>query len=98
MLKKLAVFGSSVAPCEGTQHGVHERGTDRAFNLSLEHSTRPHRLGSALNPHVHFHRVVIGVFDPAGGVVFKEATGFDESLRRRVGARPSEWPLWGQCL
>ena len=40
-----------------------------------------HRFGSTLNPHLHFHCVVIdGVFDSAaaGGVVFHAATGLDE--------------------
>ena len=39
-----------------------------------------HRFGSTLNPHLHFHCVVIdGVFasDPAGGVIFHAATGLD---------------------
>jgi hypothetical protein len=37
-----------------------------------------HRFGSTLNPHLHFHCVVIdGVFDAAaaGGVIFRAATG-----------------------
>ena len=39
-----------------------------------------HRFGSSLNPHLHFHCVVIdGVFDSAttGGVIFSAATGLD---------------------
>jgi hypothetical protein len=39
-----------------------------------------HRFGSTLNPHLHFHCVVIdGVFDAgtAGGVVFHAAAGLD---------------------
>jgi hypothetical protein len=39
-----------------------------------------HRFGSSLNAHLHFHCVVIGgVFEPApaGGVVFRAATGLD---------------------
>jgi DNA-directed RNA polymerase subunit RPC12/RpoP len=39
-----------------------------------------HRFGSALNPHLHFHCVVIdGVFDAAarGAVIFHAATGLD---------------------
>lgn len=37
-----------------------------------------HRFGSTLNPHLHFHCVVIdGVFEPTamGGVVFRAARG-----------------------
>jgi hypothetical protein len=54
-----------------------------------------HRFGSTLNPHLHFHCVVIdGVFDSAttGGVIFSAATGVDanaiaqvqECVRRRL--------------
>jgi hypothetical protein len=54
-----------------------------------------HRFGSTLNPHLHFHCVVIdGVFDSAaaGGVIFHAATGLDanaiaavqECVRRRL--------------
>ncbi len=54
-----------------------------------------HRFGSTLNPHLHFHCVVIdGVFDAAaaGGVVFHAASGLDantiaavqECVRRRL--------------
>lgn len=54
-----------------------------------------HRFGSTLNAHLHFHCVVIdGVFEPepAGGVIFRAATGLDanaiaqvqEQVRRRL--------------
>ena len=54
-----------------------------------------HRFGSALNPHLHFHCVVLdGVFAsaPTGGVAFHPATGIDAAaiaavqatLRRRL--------------
>ena len=54
-----------------------------------------HRFGSTLNPHLHFHCVVIdGVFDAAaaGGVLFHAASGLDantiaavqECVRRRL--------------
>ena len=54
-----------------------------------------HRFGSALNPHLHFHCVVLdGVFAsaPTGGVVFHAATGIDApaiaavqaTIRRRL--------------
>jgi hypothetical protein len=54
-----------------------------------------HRFGSSLNPHLHFHCVVIdGVFEPepAGGVIFRAATGLaanaiaqvHEQVRRRL--------------
>jgi hypothetical protein len=55
-----------------------------------------HRFGSTLNPHLHFHCVVIdGVFEPApaGAVVFREATGLDAQAFADVGAR--EQPLPG---
>jgi len=47
-----------------------------------------HRFGPALNPHLHFHCVVIdGMFDvaAAGGVIFTAATGV-EGHRHRPGA------------
>ena len=46
-----------------------------------------HRFGSTLNDHLHFHCVVIdGVFtpDPARGVTFHAATGFDERAIAQV--------------
>jgi len=54
-----------------------------------------HRFGSSLNPHLHFHCVVIDdVFEPepAGGVIFRAATELDanaiaqvqEQVRRRL--------------
>jgi hypothetical protein len=46
-----------------------------------------HRFGSTLNPHQHFHCVVIdGVFEPASanGVVFHAATGADATAIARV--------------
>jgi len=49
-----------------------------------------HRFGAALNPHLHFHCVVLdGVFAPApaGGVVFHEATGPDEQAIAAVQAK-----------
>ena len=49
-----------------------------------------HRFGSARNPHLHFHCVVLdGVFDSApGGVVFHPATGIDgQAFRRGAGCR-----------
>jgi len=49
-----------------------------------------HRFGAALNPHLHFHCVVLdGVFAPApaGGVVFHEATGLDEQAIAAVQAK-----------
>ena len=50
-----------------------------------------HRFGSTLNPHLHFHCVVIeGVFepDPAGSVIFRAATGLDaNAFRPSAGMR-----------
>ncbi len=45
-----------------------------------------HRFGSTLNPHLHFHCVVIdGMFDAAaGGVIFHAATGL-EVARKFLG-------------
>jgi hypothetical protein len=58
-----------------------------------------HRFGSSLNPHLHFHCVVIdGVFDVAttGGVVFHAATRIDANAiatgRRRRPLRPCPAP------
>ena len=59
-----------------------------------------HRFGSTLNPHLHFHCVVLdGVFESqsAERVVFREATGIDEQtaaavqerVRRRLARVPS---------
>ena len=48
-----------------------------------------HRFGSALNPHLHFHCVVIdGLFDatPTGGVVFHAATGLEANAIAQVQA------------
>jgi len=48
-----------------------------------------HRFGSTLNPHLHFHCVVIdGVFDSAaaGGVVFHAATGLEAAAIADVQA------------
>ena len=48
-----------------------------------------HRFGSTLNPHLHFHCVVIeGVFepDPAGSVIFRAATGLDANALAQVQA------------
>ena len=48
-----------------------------------------HRFGSTLNPHLHFHCVVIdGVFEPApaGLVVFRPATGVDANAIAQVQA------------
>ena len=48
-----------------------------------------HRFGSTLNPHLHFHCVVIdGVFDAAaaGGVVFHAASGIDANAIAQVQA------------
>jgi len=48
-----------------------------------------HRFGSALNPHLHFHCVVIdGVFDSAttGGVIFRAATELDANAIADVQA------------
>ena len=48
-----------------------------------------HRFGSTLNPHLHFHCVVIdGVFDAAAadGVVFHAASGLDEHAFAAVQA------------
>jgi hypothetical protein len=48
-----------------------------------------HRFGSSLNPHLHFHCVVIdGVFDSAatGGVIFTAATGLDANAIADVQA------------
>ena len=48
-----------------------------------------HRFGSALNPHLHFHCVVLdGVFAsaPTGGVVFHPATAIDEPAIAAVQA------------
>ena len=48
-----------------------------------------HRFGSTLNPHLHFHCVVIdGVFDAAaaGGVIFHAATGLDANAIAEVQA------------
>ena len=49
-----------------------------------------HRFGSALNPHLHFHCVVLdGVFasTPTGGVVFHAATGLDAQAIAAVQAK-----------
>ena len=49
-----------------------------------------HRFGSTLNPHLHFHCVIIdGVFDfaAAGGVLFRAATGLDEQAFAAVQER-----------
>jgi hypothetical protein len=49
-----------------------------------------HRFGSSLNPHLHFHCVVIdGVFEPAlaGGVIFRAATELDENAIAQVQER-----------
>ncbi len=49
-----------------------------------------HRFGSTLNPHLHFHCVVIdGVFDAAaaGGVIFHAATGLDAQAFAKVQRR-----------
>jgi hypothetical protein len=49
-----------------------------------------HRFGSTLNPHLHFHCVVIdGVFDAAaaGGVIFTAATGVDAHAIAQVQAQ-----------
>ena len=49
-----------------------------------------HRFGSALNPHLHFHCVVLdGVFEsaPTGGVVFHEATELDGQVIAAVQAK-----------
>jgi hypothetical protein len=49
-----------------------------------------HRFGSTLNPHLHFHCVVIeGVFepDPAGGVIFHAATGLETNAIAQVQAQ-----------
>jgi hypothetical protein len=48
-----------------------------------------HRFGSTLNPHRHFHCVVIdGVFasDPAGSIIFRAATGLDANAIAQVQA------------
>jgi hypothetical protein len=47
-------------------------------------------VGHGGEPHLHFHCVVIdGVFEPApaGGVVFREATGIDARAVTEVQAR-----------
>jgi hypothetical protein len=49
-----------------------------------------HRFGSSLNPHLHFHCVVIdGVFDATatGGVVFHAATGLEANAIAQVQAQ-----------
>ena len=49
-----------------------------------------HRFGSTLNPHLHFHCVVIdGVFDAAaaGGVIFTAATGLEANAIAQVQAQ-----------
>jgi hypothetical protein len=49
-----------------------------------------HRFGSTLNPHLHFHCVVIdGVFEPApaDGVVFHAATGLDANTLVQMQAQ-----------
>jgi hypothetical protein len=49
-----------------------------------------HRFGSALNPHLHFHCVVIdGVFDATatGGVIFSAATGLEANAIAQVQAQ-----------
>jgi hypothetical protein len=49
-----------------------------------------HRFGSSLNPHLHFHCVVIdGLFDatPTGGVVFHAATGLEANAIAQVQAQ-----------
>lgn len=48
-----------------------------------------HRFGTLLNPHLHFHCIVIeGVFDAdaSGGVVFHEASGLDAAVVQAVRA------------
>jgi hypothetical protein len=48
-----------------------------------------HRFGSTLNPHLHFHCVVIeGVFESAAarGVIFRVATGLDKNAVAQVQA------------
>ena len=69
----------------------------RAHSVGAGTSTRLgavafiHRFGSALNPHLHFHCVVLdGVFEPApaGRVIFRAATGLDaNAFRPSAGLR-----------
>jgi hypothetical protein len=49
-----------------------------------------HRFGSSLNPHLHFHCVVIdGVFDAAtkGGIIFRAATELEANAIAQVQAQ-----------
>ncbi len=67
---------------------THSRGAGPAARLGAVAFI--HRFDSTLNPHLHFHCVVIdGVFDAtnAGGVVFHAAAGLDEPAIADVQAR-----------